>query len=172
MKLPKQEQPETTAGGYFIPQQHGTGALLPVRLPGFRSTIPLTAFSPGSVSPTRTITSTIRDEALGPIVLCVGPFLPFSITYYPKGYHFIERELKRAGVEFRKDDKCFLWVADAQALQAAATVSAPSPFGNNSTTGLLWWEPKFSQQGRAALNLRRHYCLQSQLRLPTELPHR
>jgi hypothetical protein len=44
----------------------------------------------------------IRDEVLGPIALGVGSFLPFSITYYLNGHSFIERELERAGVQFRK----------------------------------------------------------------------
>src|SRR6201987_182100 len=62
----------------------------------------------------------IRDEVLGPIALCVGSFLPFSITYYLNGHHFIERDIQRAGVQFHKDDNAFLWVVYAQALQAAA----------------------------------------------------
>src|ERR1700731_674534 len=62
----------------------------------------------------------IRDQALGPIALCVGSFLPFSITYYLNGHHFIEQQLRRAGVEFGKDDNAFLWVADQKTLQAAA----------------------------------------------------
>src|SRR5260370_14922884 len=35
----------------------------------------------------------VRDEILGPLALCVGSFLPFQITYYLNGHHFIEREL-------------------------------------------------------------------------------
>jgi hypothetical protein len=62
---------------------------------------------------------------LGPIALCVGSFLPFSITYYLNGHHFIEREPVRAGVPFRKDDNAFLWVADQTALQAAGRPSQP-----------------------------------------------
>ena len=31
----------------------------------------------------------IRDEALGPIALCIGSFLPFSISYYLNGHSFI-----------------------------------------------------------------------------------
>ena len=49
----------------------------------------------------------IRDEVLGPMALCVGSFLPFAITYYLNGHHFIERELAR-GRGFRKDDNAFL----------------------------------------------------------------
>src|ERR1700730_17793859 len=62
----------------------------------------------------------IRDQVLGPIALCVGSFLPFSITYYLNGHHFIEQQLRSAGIQYRKNDNAFLWVADAQALQAAA----------------------------------------------------
>ncbi len=67
----------------------------------------------------------IRDEVLGPVALCVGSFLPFAITYYLNGHNVIERELRRAGVEFRKNDNAFLWVADRQALQAAADRLSP-----------------------------------------------
>ena len=30
----------------------------------------------------------IRDQVLGPLALCVGSFLPCSITYYLNGHHF------------------------------------------------------------------------------------
>jgi hypothetical protein len=62
----------------------------------------------------------VRDQVLGPMALRVGSFLPFSITYYLNGHHFIEPQLRKAGIEFRKNDNAFLWVADASALQAAA----------------------------------------------------
>jgi hypothetical protein len=38
----------------------------------------------------------VRDPVLGPIELCVGAFLPFSITHY-NGHHFIEQQLRSAG---------------------------------------------------------------------------
>ena len=37
----------------------------------------------------------IRDEVLGPVVICVGSFFPFQTTYYLNGHSFIEQELKR-----------------------------------------------------------------------------
>src|SRR5207302_9372253 len=37
----------------------------------------------------------IRDEVLAPLYLCVGSSLPFQITYYLNGHHYIERELLR-----------------------------------------------------------------------------
>jgi hypothetical protein len=102
----------------------------------------------------------IRDPVLGPIALCVGSFLPFSITYYLNGHHFIEQQLRRAGIEFRKDDNAFLWVADAQALQAAADALSARLI----RTRLEYWSlivgPKFSKKDRQAINLGRYYSIQ------------
>ena len=102
----------------------------------------------------------IRDPGLGPIALCVGSFLPFSITYYLNGHHFIEQQLRRAGVEFRKDDNAFLWVANPKALHAAADALSAGII----RTRLEYWSlvvgPKFSNKDRHAVNLGRYYSLQ------------
>jgi hypothetical protein len=102
----------------------------------------------------------IRDEVLGPIALCVGSFLPFSVTYYLNGHHFIERELVRAGIPFRKDDNAFLWVADQTALQAAADRLSPQIIRKQLDHWTWVVGPKFSQKDRATINLSRHYSLQ------------
>jgi len=102
----------------------------------------------------------IRDEVLGPIALCVGSFLPFSITYYLNGHSFIECELERAGVSFRKDDNAFLWVADPQALQAAADHLSAQIIHKRLDHWTWVVGPKFSQKDRKAINLNRHYSLQ------------
>ena len=44
----------------------------------------------------------IRDEVLGPIVMCAGSFFPFKTTYYLNGHSFIEHQLNRANIGFRK----------------------------------------------------------------------
>ena len=44
----------------------------------------------------------IRDEVLGPMVMRVASFFPFQTTYYLNGHSFIEQELKRAQIGFRK----------------------------------------------------------------------
>ena len=102
----------------------------------------------------------IRDPVLGPIALCVGSFLPFSITYYLNGHHFIEQQLRSAGVKFRKNDNAFLWVADPQALQAAADRLNAQII----RTRLEYWSlvvgPKFSTKDRHAINLSRYYSIQ------------
>jgi hypothetical protein len=102
----------------------------------------------------------IRDPVLGPMALCVGSFLPFSITYYLNGHHFIQPQLRRAGVEFRKDDNAFMWVADPQALQAAADALSAKLIRTRLEYWTLVVGPKFSKKDRQAINLGRHYSLQ------------
>jgi len=101
----------------------------------------------------------IRDEVLGPLVMCVGSFLPFQTTYYLNGHSFIAGELQRQGVRFRKDDNAFLGTADLPALQAAADRLSPEII----RTRLDYWTfvlgPKFSTKDRTAINLRRAYSL-------------
>ena len=77
----------------------------------------------------------IRDEVLGPIIVRVASFFPFHATYWLNGHSFIERELKRAGIGFRKNDNAFLAVDDVAALQAAADRLSPRSSANNSITG-------------------------------------
>jgi len=102
----------------------------------------------------------IRDQVLGPIALCVGSFLPFSITYYLNGHHFIEQQLRRAGIQFRKNDNAFLSTADAHALQAAADALSPKLIRPRLDYWTLLVGPKFSKKDRQAINLGRYYSLQ------------
>ena len=102
----------------------------------------------------------LRDPVLGPLALCVGSFLPFSITYYLNGHHFIEQQLRRAGVQYRKDDNAFLWVADAQALQAAADALSARLIRSRLEYWTLIVGPKFSTKDRHAINLGRYYSIQ------------
>jgi hypothetical protein len=67
----------------------------------------------------------IRDEVLGPMVMRVASFFPFQTTYYLNGHSFIERELTRAQIGFRKNDNAFLAIDDVVALQAAADRLSP-----------------------------------------------
>jgi hypothetical protein len=101
----------------------------------------------------------IRDEVLGPLVVCVGSFLPFQTTYYLNGHHFIERELRRQGVRFRRDDNAFLWVSDPRALQAAADRLSATIIRQRLDYWTLIVGPKFSKKDRTAICLRRDYSL-------------
>jgi hypothetical protein len=93
----------------------------------------------------------IRDEILGPLAICVGSFLPFQTTYYLNGHHFIEGELRRQGVRFRKDDNAFLWVSDPCALQAAADRLGATIIRQRLEYWTLIVGPKFSKKDRGAV---------------------
>jgi hypothetical protein len=101
----------------------------------------------------------IRDEVIGPLVMCVGSFLPFQTTYYLNGHHIIAGELRRRGVRFRTDDNAFLWTANLEALQAAADRLDPEVIRQRLEYWTLVLGPKFSKKDRAAINLRRAYSL-------------
>jgi hypothetical protein len=101
----------------------------------------------------------IRDEVLGPMILCVGSFLPFQTRYWINGHSFIAGQLQRQGVRFRKDDNAFLWVSDPKALQAAADRLSPDIIRKRLDYWTWVLGPKFSPKDRAAINLRRDYSL-------------
>jgi hypothetical protein len=101
----------------------------------------------------------IRDDVLGPFVMCVGSFLPFQTTYYLNGHHFIAGELERQGIRFRRDDNAFLATADAEALQAAADRLTAEVIRKRLDYWTRVLGPKFSREDRAAVHLRREYSL-------------
>src|SRR5271157_3485125 len=101
----------------------------------------------------------LRDEVLGPMVVRVASFFPFQTTYYLNGHSFIEQELKRAGIGFRKDDNAFLAVADVAALQASADRLSPEIIRRRLDYWTLIIGPKFSKKERAKLNLSRFYAI-------------
>jgi hypothetical protein len=101
----------------------------------------------------------IRDEVLGPIIVRVASFFPFHATYWLNGHSFIERELKRAGITFHKDDNAFLAVDDVAALQAAADRLTPAIIRKQLEYWTLILGPKFSKKERAQMNLSRFYAI-------------
>jgi hypothetical protein len=101
----------------------------------------------------------IRDEVLGPIAMCVGPYLPFLTTYYVHGHPYIENELKRAKVAYRKNDHAFLWVADPAALPAAADGLSAEVVRKRRDRWTFLLGPKFSEKERAAVKLHRQYSI-------------
>jgi hypothetical protein len=101
----------------------------------------------------------IRDEVLGPMAMCVGTYVPFLTTYYLNGHHYIENELKRAGVAYRKNDNAFLWVADPAALQAAADTLSAEVLQKRLDRWTFLLGPKFSEKERAAVKLTRKYSI-------------
>jgi hypothetical protein len=65
----------------------------------------------------------------------VASFFSFQTTYWLNGHSFMEQELNRAQVGFRKNDNAFLAVDDVKALQAAADRLSPRSSGSVWTTG-------------------------------------
>ncbi len=101
----------------------------------------------------------LRDEALGPIVMRVASFFPFQATYYLNGHSFMEQELNRHHIAFRKNDNAFLAVDDPQALQAAADRFSPQLIRQRLDYWTLILGPKFSARERKQMNLRRFYAI-------------
>jgi hypothetical protein len=101
----------------------------------------------------------IRDEVLGPMLMRVGSFFPFQAAYYLNGHSFIERELARAQIGFRKNDNAFLAVDDVAALQAAADRLSPDIIRQRLDYWTLVLGPKFSAKERKAIKLSRFYAI-------------
>ena len=101
----------------------------------------------------------IRDEVLGPIIVRVASFFPFHTTYWLNGHSFIERELHRAGIGFRKNDNAFLAVDDVAALQAAADRLSPAIIRKQLDYWTFLLGPKFSKKERSQMNLSRFYSM-------------
>ena len=101
----------------------------------------------------------VRDEVLGPIVIRVASFFPFHATYYLNGHSFMEQELKRANIGFRKDDNAFLAVGDVAALQAAADRLSPAIIRKQLDYWTLILGPKFSKKERSRMSLSRFYSI-------------
>jgi hypothetical protein len=81
----------------------------------------------------------VRDQILGPMVIRVASFFPFQTTYYLNGHSFMEQELNRRKVGFRKHDNAFLAADNGEQLQAAA--DRLSQGTDPETTGLLDTDP-------------------------------
>jgi len=146
-------------GVYFIFRSLEQGPKFGVRLPKYPTDDPHYRIVSRQRSRYTHYYFYIRDEVLGPFVLCVGSFLPFQTTYYLNGHHIIAGELARQGVRFRKDDNAFLWTADVHALQAAADRLDPEVIRQRLDYWTLVVGPKFSKKERTAINLRRAYSL-------------
>ena len=101
----------------------------------------------------------IRDEVLGAMAMRVGSFFPFQTTYYLNGHSFIEQELKRTKIGFRKNDNAFLAVDSVTQLQAAADRLHPDIIRKRLEYWTLIVGPKFSKRERQKMNLSRFYAI-------------
>jgi hypothetical protein len=101
----------------------------------------------------------IRDAVLGPIIVRVASFFPFPATYWLNGHSFIEQELKRKQIGFRKYDNAFLAVDSVAELQAAADGLSAEIIGKQLDYWTFLLGPKFSKKERSQMNLSRFYAI-------------
>jgi hypothetical protein len=101
----------------------------------------------------------IRDAVLGPIIVRVASFFPFHATYWLNGHSFIEQELKRKQIGFRKNDNAFLAVDNVAELQAAADRLRAEIIGKQLDYWTFLLGPKFSKKERSQMNLSRFYAI-------------
>jgi hypothetical protein len=101
----------------------------------------------------------IRDAVLGPIIVRVASFFPFHATYWLNGHSFIEQELKRKQIGFRKNDNAFLAVDNVAELQAAADRLSAELIGKQLDYWTFLLGPKFSKKERSQMNLSRFYAI-------------
>src|SRR6267143_820197 len=101
----------------------------------------------------------IRDAVLGPIIVRVASFFPFPATYWLNGHSFIEQELKRKKIDFRKNDNAFLAVDNVAELQAAADRLSAELIGKQLDYWTFLLGPKFSKKERSQMNLSRFYAI-------------
>ena len=101
----------------------------------------------------------VRDPVLGPIVIRVASFFPFQTTYYLNGHSFIEQELNKLKIGFRKNDNAFLAADDVEQLQAAADRLTAEVIRKQLDYWTLILGPKFSKKERDAMNLSRFYAV-------------
>src|SRR5271168_326750 len=146
-------------GVYFIFKSMEQGATFRVTVPKYPTTDPNYRILAHQRSRFTHYYFYLRDETLGPMVMRVASFFPFRTTYYLNGHSFIEQELKRAQIGFRKSDNAFLAVDDVAALQAAADKLSPEIIRKRLDYWTLILGPKFSAKERKQINLSRFYAI-------------
>src|SRR6201993_1864746 len=146
-------------GAYFIFKSMEQGATFRISVPKYPTKDPAHRILAHKRSRFTHYYFYIYDQVLGPIVMRVASFLPFQATYYLNGHSFIEQELNRSKVAFRKNDNAFLAVGDVAALQAAADRLNPQIIRKQLDYWTLILGPKFSQKERSQMSLSRFYSI-------------
>jgi hypothetical protein len=110
----------------------------------------------------------VWDPVMGPMSLRVSTYLPFTITAYLNGHHFVSQRLRQAGVALYQQDNAILRVADPVALQAAADALTPAVLQARCDYWAAKLAPSFSPAEHAAMDLRYRYSL-AQIELATDV---
>lgn len=142
-------------GVYFIFQSMEQGATFRCSLPKFPTGDPNYRILRAQRSRFTHYHFYLRDQTLGPMVLRVASFFPFQATYYLNGHSFIEQELNRNKIGFRKNDNAFLAADDT----AAADRLTGEVIGKRLDYWTLVLGSKFSKRERGEMNLHRFYAV-------------
>ena len=110
----------------------------------------------------------VWDPVMGPMSLRVASYLPFTITGYLNGHHFVSQQLHRRGVAVYQEDNAILAVADPAALQAAADALTPAVLQARCDHWAATLAPRFSPAEHAAMDLRYRYSV-AQVELATDV---
>jgi hypothetical protein len=110
----------------------------------------------------------VWDPVMGPMSLRVATYLPFTITCYLNGHHFVSQQLHRAGVAVYQQDNAILSVADPVALQAAADALTPAVLQARCDYWAAKLAPQFSPAEHAAMDLGYRYSV-AQVELATDV---
>src|SRR5437763_1351536 len=110
----------------------------------------------------------VWDPIMGPMSLRVATYLPFTLSCYLNGHHFVSQRLREAGVGCYQQDNASLRVADPVALQAAADALTPTVLQERCDYWAAKLAPSFTPAERAAMDLRYRYSL-AQIELATDV---
>jgi hypothetical protein len=110
----------------------------------------------------------VWDPVMGPMSLRVSTYLPFTVTGYLNGHHFVGERLRGVGVAHYQADNAILRVSDPVALQAAANALTPAVLQARMDYWVAKVAPSFSPAERAAMDLRYRYSL-AQIELATDV---
>jgi hypothetical protein len=146
-------------GVYFIFKSMEQGTTFRISVPKFPTQDPLHRILAHQRSRFTHYYFYVRDQVLGPMVIRVASFFPFQATYYLNGHSFMEQELNRRNIGFRKNDNAFLSTDNVQQLQAAADRLSPEVIRKQLDYWTLILGPKFSKKERGAMNLARFYAV-------------
>jgi len=156
--LLKRMERQNCYGLYFIYKSMEQGSTFRCQTPKFPTKDPNHTFLRKTRSRFTHYYFYLRDPQLGPMILRVASFLPFQATYWINGHHFLEAELNRAGIAFRKKDNAFLAIDNPLTLQQASDRFTPELLQERFDYWTFLLGPKFSKRERQAMNLRRFYA--------------
>jgi len=145
-------------GVYFIYKSMEQGSTFRCSIPKFPTKDPNYTLLSKSRSRFTHYYFYLRDPKLGPMILRVASFLPFQTTYYINGHSFLQAQLNRTGIPFRKKDNAFLAIDNPVTLQQASDRLTPELLQERFNYWTFLLGPKFSKRERQAMDLRRFYA--------------